>query len=97
MLTELAQKKKSETDDNGNAVFQSFLSKLLRSTVLKKKKKRLNKLSYRRYGEHGIFSIISLGLFVHPAVRGGTCACTLKIVNTLIKNNSRDDRPSIST
>ena len=38
-----------------------------------------------------------LGLFVHSAVRGGTCAFTLKIVNTLIKNSSRDDKPSIST
>ena len=40
---------------------------------------------------------IFLGLFVHAAVRGGTCAFTLKSVNTLIKNSSRDDRPSIST
>ena len=40
---------------------------------------------------------VSLGLFVHAAVRGGTCAFTLKIVHTLIKNSSRDDRPSIST
>ena len=40
---------------------------------------------------------VFLGLFVHVAVRGGTCAFTLKIVNTLIKNSSRDDRPSIST
>ena len=38
-----------------------------------------------------------LGLFVHAAVRGGICAFTLKIVNTLIKNSSRDDKPSIST
>ena len=38
---------------------------------------------------------VFLGLFVHAAVRGGTCAFTLKIVNTLIKNSSRDDRPSI--
>ena len=37
------------------------------------------------------------GLLVHAAVRGGTCAFTLKIVNTLIKNSSREDRPSIST
>ena len=35
--------------------------------------------------------------FVHAAVRGGTCAFTLKIVNTLIKNSSRDEKPSIST
>ena len=34
---------------------------------------------------------VFLGLFVHAAVRGGTCAFTLKIVNTLIKNSSRDD------
>ena len=38
-----------------------------------------------------------LGLFVHAAVRGGTCGFTLKNVNTLIKDSSRDDRPSIST
>ena len=40
---------------------------------------------------------VFLGIFVYAAVRGGTCAFTLKIVNTLIKNGSRDDRPSIST
>ena len=39
---------------------------------------------------------VFLGLFVHAAVRGGTCAFTLKTV-TLIKNSSRNDRPSIST
>ena len=36
-------------------------------------------------------------LFVHAAACSGTCALTLKIVNTLIKNSSRDDRPLIST
>ena len=30
-------------------------------------------------------------LLTHAAVRGGTCAFTLKIVNTLIKNSSRAD------
>ena len=40
--------------------------------------------------------VFLLGLFVHASVRGGTCAFTLKM-NTLIKNSSRDDRPSIST
>ena len=40
---------------------------------------------------------VFLALFVHAAVRGGTCAFTLKIVNTLIKISSREDRPSIST
>ena len=35
--------------------------------------------------------------FVHEGARGGTCAFTLKIVNTLIKNSSRNDRPPIST
>ena len=49
------------------------------------------------YGEHGKKMFVSPGLFVHAAVRGGTCAFTLKTVNTLIKNSSRDDRPSIST
>ena len=40
---------------------------------------------------------VFLVLFVHAAVCGGTCAFTLKFVNMLIKNSSRDDRPSIST
>ena len=53
--------------------------------------------SCRRYGEHGEKMFVFLGLLVHAAVRGGTCAFTLKIVNKLIKNSSRDDRPSIST
>ena len=53
--------------------------------------------SYRRYGQHGEKMFVFLGLFVHAAVGGGTCALTLKIVNTLIKNSSRDDNPSIST
>ena len=37
----------NETDDNGNAMLQSFLFKLL------KKKKRWKILSYRRHGENG--------------------------------------------
>ena len=71
-------------------MLQSFLSKLL------KKRNRMKILSYRRYGENGQ-KMFFFGLFVHAAVRGGTCAFTLKIVNTLMKNSSRDDRPSIST
>ena len=74
-----------------NAMFQSYLSKLF------KKENRLKIRSYRRYGEHGEKMFVFLGLFVHAAVRGGTCAFTLKIVNTLITDSSRDDRPSIST
>ena len=62
-----------------------------------KKKPVQDTLSYRRYGEHGKKKFVCLGLFVYAAVRGGTCAFTLKIVNTLTKNSSRDDRPSIST
>ena len=42
-------------------------------------------------------NVVFLGLLVHAAVRDGTCAFTLKIVNKLIKNSSRDDTPSIST
>ena len=58
---------------------------------------RLKIRSYRRYEEHGKQMFAFLGLFVHAAVRGGTCAFTLKIVNTLIENSSRDNRPWIST
>ena len=78
----------SQTYDNGNAMFQSYLSKIF------KKKNRLKIRSYRRHGEHGEKKMfVFLGLFFHAAVlvRGGTCAFTLKIVNTLIKNSSRDD------
>ena len=62
-----------------------------------KKRNRLKIRSYRRKREHRENMFVFLGLFVHAAVRGETCAFTLKIVNTLIKNSSRDDRPSIST
>ena len=61
------------------------------------KRNRVKIRSYRRYGEHGKKMFAFLGLLVHAAVRGGTCTFTLKIVNTLIKNSSREDRPSIST
>ena len=50
------------------------------------------------WGKRGfLFVFPTVVLFVHAAVRGGTSAFTLKIVNTLIENRSRDDRPSIST
>ena len=61
--------------------------------------KRLEILSYRRYGTNGggkTFVFKKIFSFVHAATRGGTCALTLKIVDTLIKNSARDDRPSIS-
>ena len=80
-----------KTGDNGNAMFQSYISKLIT------KRNRLKIRSYRRYGEHGKKMFVFPGLFVHAAVRGGTCAFTLKIVNTLMRNSSRDDRTSIST
>ena len=57
---------------------------------------RLKILSYRRYGKNGK-NMFAKKIFVHAAAPGGTCTFTLKIVNTLIKNSSRDDRPSIST
>ena len=81
---------------NGNAMFQSYLSKL-RSTRSIQKRNQLKIRSYRRYGEHEKKMFVFPGLFVHATVRGGTCSFTLKNVNTLIKNSSRDDRPSIST
>ena len=61
------------------------------------KKKPAEDTAYHRCGEHGNFFFAFLGLFVHAAVRGGSSAFTLKIVNTLIKNSSREERPSIST
>ena len=62
----------TETNDNGNAMFQSYLSKL-------QKRNRLKIRSYHRYGEHGEKMFVFLGLFVRAAVRGGTCAFTLII------------------
>ena len=38
------------------------------------------------------FVTLLIVLFVHAAVRGGTCAFTLKMVDTLIKSSSRDDK-----
>ena len=43
------------------------------------------------------FLFLFLILLVHADARGGICAFTLKIVNTLIKNSSRDDGLSISS
>ena len=78
-------------DDNGNAVSQSFLSKLFK----KETGWRYSRTAAR--GENGKSLFFYVGLFVHAAIRGGTCDFKLKIVNTLIKNSTRNDRPSIST
>ena len=43
------------------------------------KRNRLKIRSYRCYGEHLERMFVFLGLFVHVAVRGGTCAFTLKL------------------
>ena len=80
-----------ETDDKGNALFQSYLSKLFEKDI----GWRYCRTAAR--GRTGKKMFVFYWLFVHAAVRGGTCAFTLKVVNTLIKNSSRDDRPSIST
>ena len=50
-----------------------------------------------RMGKRGEMLCFFLFFFVHAAARSGICAFTLKFVNTLIENSSRDDRPSIST
>ena len=47
-------------------------------------------------GETGKKFVLKI-LFDHAAARGGICAFALKIVSALIKNRSRDDRPSVST
>ena len=78
------------TDDNGNAMFQSYISKPF------KKKTAEDTLVPPLWGKRDK-KFVFLVLFVHAAVCGGTCAFTLKFVNMLIKNSSRDDRPSIST
>ena len=90
-------------------MLQSFLSKLLKKGNIlfpnySEKKYFLSKLfkkeifylqTIRNIGRENV--VVSKTLFVHAAARGGTCAFTLRIVNTLTKNSSRDDRPSIST
>ena len=45
------------------------------------------------YGENGEERFVLKIVFVHAAARGRICAFTLKIVNTLIKNVSRDNGP----
>ena len=67
-------------------MLQSFLPKLL------KEKSPEDTLVPPLRGK--VFFLI-IWLFIHAAARGGTCAFTLKIVNTLVKNSSRHDRPSI--
>ena len=77
----LKKKITANTYDNGNAMFQSYLSK-----IFKKKKPAEDTLGEKK-------NVRFSRMFFHAAVvvRGGTCAFTLKIVNTLIKNSSRDD------
>ena len=77
-------------DDNGNVMFQGILSKLF------KKKPAEDTVVPPLWGKRGEM-LVFLGYCVHSAVRGGTWAFALKIVNTWIKNSSRDDRHSIST
>ena len=66
-----------KTDDNGNTMLRSFLSKLFK----KETGWRYSRTVAMGKTEKKCF----LGLFVHAVARGGTCAFTLKIVNTLIK------------
>ena len=60
----------SKTDDNGNAMFQSFLSKLF------KKESGCTVLTAAMIRETREKMFVFLALFVHAAVRGGTCAFT---------------------
>ena len=88
----LKKKNTANTYDNGNAMFQGYLSKIF------KKKKPAEDTLVPPLREHREKMFVFLGLFVHAAaVRGETCAFKLKIGNTLIKKRSRDDRPAIST
>ena len=50
----------------------------------------------RYMGKTGGENVLFFCLFVHLAARGAICNFTLKMVKTLIKSSSRDDRPSIS-
>ena len=79
------------TDDNGNAVLHSFLLKLFQNEI----GCRFPRTT--AVGKTGNIMFVFLLLFVHAAARGGACAFTLRISNTLTKNSSRNDRPSIST
>ena len=76
------------TDDHGNAMLQSFLSKVLKKAIGSR---------YSRTAAMGKTGEKCFSRIVHAAVRGETCAFALKIVNTLIHSSSRDGRPSIST
>ena len=76
-----------QTDNNGNAMLQSFLP------ILSGNKSDEDTRTEKTGGGNACF----LMLFVHAAARGGTCASNLKIVNTLIKHGSRDERVSVST
>ena len=84
------QKRGRTTDDNGNAMLESFLSKLFKKEIGGRYSRSA---AVVKTGKQVVFVI----LFVHAAARGCTWTLTLKIVNTLIKNSSRDDWPRIST
>ena len=71
-------------------MLQSFLSKLFKKETAEDT--LVPPLLGKREKKKSFSTII-----VHAAVRGGTYAFTCKIVNTLINNSSRDDRPLIST
>ena len=78
-----------EADDNGNAMLQSIFPNY------SKKKSAKDTLVPPVWGKRE--KCVVFFLDVHAAARDGIFAFTLKMVNTLIKNSSRDDRPSIST
>ena len=80
-----------KSNANGNTTLQSFVSKLLKSA-----EDALVPPLWEKRGKKVFFFHFFI-LFVHAAARDGTCAFTLKVVNTVIKNSSCDDRHSIST
>ena len=69
---------------------QVFVSKLFKKNVGSRYSRTA---AMGKKGNKYLFLI----LFLHGAARGANCAFTLKMVNTLIKSISRDDRLSIST
>lgn len=80
-------KRGRKTDDSRNAMLQRFLPKLL------KNENRRKILPFLSCGENGKKNSFLLVLYIHAAAHGGTWVLTLKIVNTLIKNGSRNDWP----
>ena len=79
------EKRCSQTYDNGNAMFQSYLSKY------SKKRNRLKIRSYRRYGEHGEKKNVRFSRIVFSRC----CTCTRRNLRFHVENCQHADQKQL--